>query len=380
MQTVNADRLEQLRRARRGLEVDVATRIGKHLIATRSEYIRTLILSMLEKMLDLFEGPVGAPGLPRGWIAQSVLVHQHSFGMWSIVKGAGPNEEGLRRVYDYVASWSTYDWLIVCSDVIRLFGEMSENATIKQLPDSAWRTMARKDDLRRSPIYDQPRKPKLKEDMGKAYGHRDRDEREAGAIARIESPFMPLMRDRVKWRGAERFKFEKLSIIKIIDYTYGLQEEGGDVSGTTTDSIAALRWAGADVEDPLTQLIAIATMVAQGHHTIVECAWPLTREGYMDYCIGFYETLVPGGGYAPLRSSLEALNEDARNKHLFVCADGMCFHFEKPDEIREYRKIAAVRRAYSMCVGGKTSVRGAANMMRAHGVSDLVVSRLSYWM
>jgi hypothetical protein len=378
MQTIGADQLAQLRRARRGLEVDVAKRIGRHLLATRSEYIRTLILAMLDKILDLLQpGRSAQFGFPGGW-AHDILLRQSKFGMWSIVRGGGPTEYGLRHVYDYVASWSTYEWLFVCSDVIRLFGEISEDARVKTLPLSVWQTMAHKGHLRRGVVYDQPKKPKLAQDKGKGYGHRDRDDREAGSIVRIDSPFMPLMRDRVEWRGAEKFKFGDLSVINIIDYTYGLQIEGGDVSGTTTDSIAALRWAGGGVEDPLTQLIAIATMVPQGHHTIVECAWPLTREGYMDYCIGFYETLVPGPGlYGSLRSSLEALHDDARNRHLFVTADGVCFHFDRPDEIKEYRKIAGIRRAYSMCMGGRTNVSGAANMMRAHHVNDAIVARMS---
>ena len=386
MQTVNADRLAQLRRARRGLEVDAAETIGRYLLANRSEEIRSLVLNMLAKIQGLFDRHVSL-----AFVAGAVLWHQKSLAMWAKVPGAHWSEQGLAAVYDYVA-WTrpvTYDWLIVCSDVIRLFGEFSENPTIAALPDDAWTAMRGKGALRPEPVY---AKPELAPDPDKEkqpvpdrvvlWGHRDREERKVQERRRIEAPFVPLPRQVVKWRGVELFKFESASVISTIDYTYGLQQEGGDVSGTTTDSIAALRWASSGEDDPVTQLIAIATMVPQGHHTIVECAWPLTRHGYMDYCIGFYGTLVPGGDdYSALRGSLEALDRDARNRHLFVVCDPLplSFLFEKADEIREYRKISGVRKAYSICAGGKIDLRGAQNVMRAHGISDLVVSRLAYW-
>ena len=376
MQTISADRLSEARNDRRALEVAVAQTIGNYLLAHKREHIRGLILSMLDKMVGLFH-----QGFVVSLRAGSILMDQKSFGMWDQVN-VNRTEEGLDRIYDYVRWWNNYDWLKVCSDVIRLFGEMSEDDMISRLPDDAWQTMAKKGDLRPEPIYAQPGK-KANEKIG--WGHRDRNNKDNPV--RIDAPFVALHRKKVKWRGVEKFQFGDHSVVKTIDYTYGLQIEGGDISGTTTDSIAALSWAssagGAD-EDPIAQLIAIATMVPQGHHTIVECAWPLTRQGYMDYCIGFYDTLVPkGDDYAGLTTALQNANNDGRNRHLFVFAGsaGMPqnFLFEKPDEIAEYKKIAGVRRAYGICVAGKLDRRGAENVMRSHGVSDLVMSRMSYW-
>ena len=187
---------------------------------------------------------------------------------------------------------------------------------------------------------------------------------------------MDIPRERVNLRGVEKFGFGVDSVIETIDYTFGLQIEGGDVSGTTTDSMAVIRWSAAESGTAnvhtVTQLIAIATMVPQGHHTIVECAWPLTRHKYMDYKIGFYDTLVSKKDHEPIHKELARFNDDQRNKHILVCWDGkadMGLQLDQPTEIDEYRKFAGVRQAYSFCVGGRPRPETIANMLAAHSVT-----------
>jgi hypothetical protein len=372
MQNVSEEKLNGIRRARRGLEVDIAKTIGKYLIDVQKEYIRNLTVTMLDKILSLFD---------KGHLklhVETILLKQTCFAMWSLC-AAQPTYEGLLRVKECVIDYkpSLYGWLNVCSDVIRLFGELAEDKQICALPDKDWKTMQGKGALRPEPIYAKPEKSK------EGWGHRHRSNKPDPV--RIGKPFIDLPREAVEWRGAERFSFGEHSVISIIDWTYGLQIEGGDVSGTTTDSIAALNWAASEKVNPIAQLIAIATMVPQGHHTIVECAWPLTRHGYMDYKIGFYDTLIPEGTeYGQLRKLLKNLDNDARNQHVIVCFDDsgklkMNYLFDKHDEKNEYKRIAGVRSAYSFCVGGKTNVKSVANMMKAHGVREMVIDRLFYW-
>jgi hypothetical protein len=361
MQNVSARTLEHLRTSRRELEVDVARTIGEYMVANRAALgLGPRIVQMIDMLLELAVGP-------RAGGADLLLKAQTSYAMWSRC-GQQPGLAGLTAIRAFVAGGpATLNWLIVCSDIIRLFGEMSENSWARMM----WAEdlpMRDKDRLRPEPIYAKPN--------AEGWGHRDRADR--GAAAVIDAPFIQLPRHAVKWRGVEKFQFGPHSIIDTIDYTFGLPIEGGDVSGTTTDSIAALRWTGGGV-DPLVQLIAIATMVSQGHHTTVECAWPLTRHGYIDYVIGFYETLVPPGTHPGLRDTLNGFNADPRNQHLLVCSD-LNLLFEKPDEVQAYRKVAGVRKAYAFCSGGKTNTTGLKNMLQANGVANLVIDRISYWL
>ena len=91
----------------------------------------------------------------------------------------------------------------------------------------------------------------------------------------------------------------------------------------------------------------------------MECAWPLTRYKYMDYCIGFYETLIPDGAVgecAGIKTDLQALNDDARNRHVFCYmrnGNTIRLEFDNEQEIAAYRKISGVRTAYGFCVAGR---------------------------
>ena len=388
MHNLSEQELVKVRLSRRALEVDVAKSIGKYLISNHKRDIKELVLAMIDRIFEL------QYAFDQHFDVHRFLRKQTKFVMWKLCNTSPAlTLIALQRVRKYIAMYlpEGYAWLNVCSDVIRLFGEISEEKVVKNLRHTNWDIMAKKNDLRPNPVFlKRPKKgnetdqeyEKRAEEMGV---HRDRGFKTGNELRRIEAPFIPIAdRDRVEWRGIEMFKFEIHSVIETIDWAYGLQIEGGDVSGTTTDSIAALRWAYASTRliNPIAQLMAIATLVPQGHHSIVECAWPLTRHGYMNYKIGFYETLVPAAqGYDDLRASLEHWNNDVRNKHVLVCKDmtrrlKLNFHFEKPDEISEYKKIAGVRDAYSFCVGGHPNINTTENMMRAHGMNNLVVSRM----
>ena len=377
MQNLTDSEIDRIRMARRALEIDVAKTIGKHLMANQGGYIKSLILCMIDKILSAGEY------VDLGIRTHYLLKTQKTFAMWSLC-GTTPSWNGLQEVRHHVVNDGLlpgYAWLNVCSDVIRLFGELAEDEVVKKASEDAnWYIMAQKDKLRPEPVFAKPEKSQ------EGWGHRHRENRVV-PVAMLEEPFIHIDRHTVNWRGVEKFRFGKDSVIENIDWTYGLQKEGADVSGTTADSIAALRWAwrSTGLVNPIVHLIAIATMVPQGHHTIVECAWPLTRHKYMDYAIGFYDTLVlPGQDCGGLSDSLRTWNNDVRNKHVFLCRDAsrtlqLNFWFDKPDEIEEYRKIADLRRAYSFCVGGRPYITTVETLMKTSGVRDLVISRMYNW-
>jgi hypothetical protein len=372
MKIVSDAELKQLRVERRRIEVGVAETIARYLVESAvATEIKTMIVNIIEMILDL-EGRLGYVAL------ELKLEQKTSFAMWHTCQ-VKPSRSGLKAVRHYVSDGPAgQDWLNVCSDVIRLFGELSEDPAARVAWGPGLGSMAHKDALRPAPVFAKP----ARDDHG--WGHRDRSEIPARTRIEVSKPFVDIPRDIVRWRGVEKFKFGGRSIMQIIDWTFGLPIEGGDVSGTTTDSIAALRWAGEDHLNATSQLIAIATMVPQGHHTIVECAWPLTRQGCMNYSIGFYDTLLPAGSNLhELESALKPWESDKFNQHVLVATGNMKsatlnFVFESPAEVLAYKAVSNVRGAYGFCSGGRPDLQGLENLLASHGVPADIIGRLAY--
>lgn len=376
--------INRIRLQRRELEVDVAKAIAESLLKNDRLYYTRLARQILLLIDET------ATAIPEKM--NSLLSKQTSFMMWSECN-AQPSLYGLRRVGHYLESGAgePIKWLCVCSDLIRLFGELSEKAETKTAPltpksQDQWKILdSDKGKLRPGPVFAKPTEYKgavVKTTSPDGWGHRDRYD--APQPTTVAQPFVDIPREKVAWRGVEKFRFGTDSVIQTIDWTYGLAIEGADVSGTTTDSIAALRWcAAANGESSVNswaQLIAIATMVSQGHHTIVECGWPLTRHGYMDYKIGFYETLVTSKKENEgLYNVLVKFNDDRRNNHVIVCTmNGKTrgLHFDKTNEKDEYRKIAGIRQAYSFCVAGKQDSVAIKNFLKANHLDTGIINQI----
>ena len=374
MKTTDMSVIKSFRNERRELEVDVAKKLSALLVKYYGGYIKRLMMQILSQI----EATAEIMGASR---MNSILRGQQSYMMWNECK-AKPSLAGLKRVSCYLHSGGAR-WLCVCSDLIRLFGELSESHALVNEPwgppsaHKKWtKILADKDKLRKEPVYAKPavykkKGPEVIKRNPEGWGHRDRYNKATTAI--VDQPFVDIPRERVKCRGVEKFGFGADSVIETIDWTYGLHIEGADVSGTTTDSISVLHWAavesGWSKVNTVAQLIAIATMVPQGHHTIVECAWPLTRHGYMDYKIGFYDTLVNKKEHEPIHNALATMNSDKRNKHILVCRKNdkdWGVHFDTSSDKEEYRKIAGVRQAYSFCVGGRPRLEGIKNFLIAN--------------
>jgi hypothetical protein len=130
--------------------------------------------------------------------------------------------------------------------------------------------------------------------------------------------------------GMQFWKLMPQSSILEIDRMFGLKEIGSDISGTTADTVGALEALYTDLLSvdqngiirpiigqthlgqelspaqvtenllllrPLIALLPLATMVSLGHHTTLECAFPLSINDYIDYSMGYYTSLFPPEWY-----------------------------------------------------------------------------------
>jgi hypothetical protein len=250
--------------------------------------------------------------------------------------------------------------------MIRLFGELNEDWSKLGLSSEH---VAGQQALRSEPTFLKvgKGKPVREGGWGPEMGHRHRGDISADAQQRSGAPYTNIGKI---VRGVDKFRFLPKSVIGAIDRTFGLRPKGGDVSGTTTDSIYALKWAGSvsgvssDTIKAI-QLLPMITMVPQGHHTMVECAYPLSRHGYIDYHIGYYTTLAPVGIYI---GPIGTLDQSEHNKHVLVWGrdhgqQGVLMDGQQ--EIEAFKKLAQVLSAYGFCVsGGLNNFSDALNVMR----------------
>lgn len=141
------------------------------------------------------------------------------------------------------------------------------------------------------------------------------------------------------------------STVHKIDRLFGLPL-GADISGTTTDTIAFLGHFVAAGVNPLYYLLPIATIVAAGHHTILESALALTHNWQItgvEYRIGFYTTLLPRNAFLPagsnIKSVLQQYQDDVRNRLLLIYYEGPdrvggCYEYADPTDRVLFRRIA----------------------------------------
>jgi hypothetical protein len=130
---------------------------------------------------------------------------------------------------------------------------------------------------------------------------------------------------------------EASTVLKI-DRVFGLMV-AADISGTTTDSIFFVNryanifrrhfnqydlFAGA-LDDPIYQLLALATLVAGGHHSVLESGLSLTLNRHLtsiDYRIGLYTSLIPIRSIHPARgdilNKLSLAEKNRRNRLMLI--------------------------------------------------------------
>lgn len=147
--------------------------------------------------------------------------------------------------------------------------------------------------------------------------------------------------------GIARFRLQNYDTILKIDRVFGLMA-GASISGTTTDLMFFMDTFDVGDWDPIYYLLACADLVARGHHTMVETAFPLALNGYIDYSIGFYTSLMPTGHHPgkPATSHgaqgavwnvLDKAEHDPRNRLMLVYYDRTrqwyegCYIFDRAD-------------------------------------------------
>lgn len=121
--------------------------------------------------------------------------------------------------------------------------------------------------------------------------------------------------------GAARFALRDMSTVNRIDQVFGLVPLA-DISGTTTDSLYFMeRFSGPTAGDPVFYLLPLGTIVALGHHSLLEVALSLAINRIVDYRIGFYSTLLPDGatrGAAAIGGALANAEWNPRNRRMLV--------------------------------------------------------------
>ena len=137
------------------------------------------------------------------------------------------------------------------------------------------------------------------------------------------------------------------STVLRMDRTFGLPI-GADLSGTTADSIYFINKFGKLVgaTDPIYQLLPMATLVFNFHHSLLEVALTLTLNKVIEYTVGFYRTLLPLSTQHPARQDLFdillAYETRPDNKHILIYYEGQeikgCYQFER-SEAEDFRKV-----------------------------------------
>ena len=149
--------------------------------------------------------------------------------------------------------------------------------------------------------------------------------------------------------GIKKWAIMANDITGKMDRVFGLLR-GATISGTTTDNIYFLRQYGQVVGDPVNFLLPLGTIVAGGHHSLIEVALPLTINGLVDYRVGCYSTLFPDRepkgtndeAARIIRRVLVAYEIRPENRLMLVyyrggSVDG-CLVCEKPDEKQQWKE------------------------------------------
>lgn len=299
MKLIQERDIKEISALRNRLEVNLARGLLATM-STRLQPVRQLCESLIDRML----GNVSPQMLNtiistklRVW--QNCLKRQQPLSAWD----AGYGLEGLRALSP---TWQAED----CSDVIRLYGEVVEK--VKGFEIQA----LQKDTMRGSRLVAAgDRQVEVVEDVSFAPLFRNRKDKDPSPLPVYVSRHYGL-----NPTGITTKTLGEQDTVKKIDRMFALPE-GAGISGTTADSIyafvgngfAGARWL---------HLLPIATMVAQYHHTLLECALTLTMNGIISYRIGFYTSLLPADSGAPpeVTKLLQDCEQQAANDGLVVFA------------------------------------------------------------
>ncbi len=130
--------------------------------------------------------------------------------------------------------------------------------------------------------------------------------------------------------GIQKWAIMANDVTGKMDRVFGLMK-GATISGTTTDTVYFLNKFARAIRDPILYLLAVGHLVGNGHHSLLEVAIPLTLNGFMEYSVGLYSTLIrPIFRRVQIRPALRQKGADALqgvferwenhpNNHLMMC-------------------------------------------------------------
>ncbi len=234
-----------------------------------------------------------------------------------------------------------------CSDVIRLYGEVVEKAQgiYAGMDHSPKGFMGQQ----QNPLekYDQLNAQKSEKRVGgnNIWGPGRSRTRGNGALPGHFDSSAKAFINSMKG-GISGSKLNDASTVLKVDRVFGLME-AADISGTTTDSIffiqryaqlfesqfGHLHHLTGDLTDPIYQLLALATLVSGGHHSLLESALSLTLNSQItgiEYRIGVYSSLLPRNSHHPgraaLLNTLRLYENNHRNRKFFAYYQGNQIH------------------------------------------------------
>lgn len=277
----------------------------------------------------------------------TAMAEEPGLNVWKKAAGTGYVEK-VRYLCEHPKMLDAGD----CSDLIRLFGSVVEDKkhVLSDIPLGG---------------VDQKR---LEKRIGGGAAHWGPSRARAGAGENAGEPAhiiaarnRMLVQTRLEgFSGITLSRLKRESTVRKIDTAFGLPA-GCDISGTTADSIFFVELmkdfiagdvlAGMKITDrdiKTIQLLPLATMVSQAHHTVLECALTLTLNGYMNYHAGYYDTLIPNGG---CDRQIENILNDAGKRATDARLNILCYYLSPKlkfeayqmmtsEEVNLFRKIA----------------------------------------
>jgi len=284
-------------------------------------YNQEPIIGALRDIVGMaIENLVGWDNPKHGEKVRAAFVAEKNLDVW---KGEPKTGDGLHNVWKRHKTWTASE----CADLLRLFGTVIETTDIGEGEGKAEHAAAR--------VGGDARFKNIPAGPGRSRTGVPTAEKPAPANYQAPAAHVAAGRDMIKavkmggpgsFYGIGLYKLMPESTVRKIDTAFGLPE-GADISGTTADSIfgmgRVLKFAegigvtmtSANTPVGVLKLLPLVSMIAQGHHTLVESALVLTLNKIIDYSIGFYTTLLPKvqGGGEELVGLLQPLVAKAEN-------------------------------------------------------------------
>lgn len=300
MKVIGDDQIKAITKQRDKLEVQLAkallSKFKDNALWEVKIVCRELLRDILNRKTVLFLLPIK--------VAKAVVINNW-LSIWDHyppkpeVENPAMVEAHLNRLLVNSVSWSAGD----CSDIIRLYGEIVEaapqfkaEALLKETYRGTTLIKDKDENVRGEIVHDLSFAKGGVTHSGQKFGFRAREKGKGGpppsyVYATFDvnegALYKPLT------SGITKSKLAEYDTVRKIDGMFALPE-GASISGTTADSIFCT---GKDAtKKKLTgwlQLLPIATMVSQYHHTLLECALTLTLNKKVQYRIGFYRSLAP---------------------------------------------------------------------------------------